>query len=1071
MADEASVITVICANLGCVEYDDLLQMAAVEDLENVIKNRDMFTVIQQNKSKKILATTNIRRCRARECQESCSDLHLCKFDLLGQCNTQRCKYGHSLESEHNSRLLREHNLQDLSKDQLRVLLLQNDNSLLPNVCVSYNKGSGEFGSCPDKEACIRLHVCEKYIRGLCDGSSECNRCHDFYEPHPMKTLQARGVASQLIGSLLLVYRNILTLKYHRNAQNKPGARSKENPKSSNRTRVPESLQGNAVNVICLSFIRGNCKYGDKCWRVHFGVPYKWEVEVDEVWVDLPDNEVTERNYCDPAKIHSVGSEPVCFDTMMQGVHRVRRLSTVSSVIEPSFSHTTKWIWYWEDEYNNWIEYGSIKKMHRLSSITCEELEQKYLQFLQDNTHDVLKFTAGKQFYELNFRDMKQRNEISSTERAIRRRPLFVSLFDVRTARTSRRGPTSSSHTGVPGFWDKTAIPESGFQRVLLNASHKDYIRVQEHFSKTMKDFRILTIERVQNKELWEDFQTKRERMKKANSHKKYCEAERLLFHGTNVRNVDAICRQNFDMRVSGANATVYGQGSYFARDAKYSHDYTDHYAERSMFACRVLVGQYTKGESHYRRPPARDAAGNLYDTCVNNVREPTIYVVFERSQVYPEFLIRYEKSRFPEDINIIQSNRTANVSKCSAIFDDALDVSQTTSVISTSSPQKANNIASGSTSTGETLASASIPTMRNPLSAALDAPVTPAKYVSSDSETDDTKSLNVVLAAAKSELPVHSQPTQGLTSLSRLPKESDQGFGTSVTNPVFSNSDNPLIAVKSSLTDNSLQSGIAKNQQETSLPVCISPSDGSLSGSLVSFYETHSSENASQRFDVFDDVCNVSQAASVISASSPHKAKITTSGSSSTGEEFLPSKPAQGLTSLSYAGLPRKSAQDLPTSVKIPVSSHSDNQLPSLTDRSVHSNLRPNPDLVTTQRSQRSQQDSPSAHREVVTNLSHPLLTIPSSTVRARTLSSDASPASSHSSKESKIPVMYKTNSSSADKLSLSDGSVPSSLVSFHEILPSAHSSTQTSPKSTSSQRASHQKISLETKKKNCVVQ
>lgn len=42
---------------------------------------------------------------------------------------------------------------------------------------------------------------------------------------------------------------------------------------------------------------------EKCWRVHFGLPYKWEVELDEVWIDLPDNEVIERDYCDPAKIH------------------------------------------------------------------------------------------------------------------------------------------------------------------------------------------------------------------------------------------------------------------------------------------------------------------------------------------------------------------------------------------------------------------------------------------------------------------------------------------------------------------------------------------------------------------------------------------------------------------------------------------------------------------------------------------------------------------------------------------------------------------------------------------------
>lgn len=44
-------------------------------------------------------------------------------------------------------------------------------------------------------------------------------------------------------------------------------------------------------------------------------------------------------------------------------------------------------------------------MHRLSSITNEDLERKYLHFLEDNSLDVVKFTAGKQCYELNFRGM------------------------------------------------------------------------------------------------------------------------------------------------------------------------------------------------------------------------------------------------------------------------------------------------------------------------------------------------------------------------------------------------------------------------------------------------------------------------------------------------------------------------------------------------------------------------------------------------------------------------------------------------------------------------------------------
>lgn len=89
MAEEVSiVIRVICDHLGCMDYDDLVQIIAGEDLEDVLNNnRNLFTVIQQNKAKKVLVTASVRRCRAPECQESCADVHLCKYDLLGQCNT------------------------------------------------------------------------------------------------------------------------------------------------------------------------------------------------------------------------------------------------------------------------------------------------------------------------------------------------------------------------------------------------------------------------------------------------------------------------------------------------------------------------------------------------------------------------------------------------------------------------------------------------------------------------------------------------------------------------------------------------------------------------------------------------------------------------------------------------------------------------------------------------------------------------------------------------------------------------------------------------------------------------
>lgn len=54
-----------------------------------------------------------------------------------------------------------------------------------------------------------------------------------------------------------------------------------------------------------------------------------------------------------------------------------------------------------------------------------------------------------------------------------------------------------------------------------------------------------------------------------------------------------------------------------------------------MFMCRVLVGSYTQGQSHYHLPPSRDGGNILYDSCVNDIHDPSIFVVFDKQQIYP----------------------------------------------------------------------------------------------------------------------------------------------------------------------------------------------------------------------------------------------------------------------------------------------------------------------------------------------------------------------------------------------------------------------------------------------------
>ena len=64
----------------------------------------------------------------------------------------------------------------------------------------------------------------------------------------------------------------------------------------------------------------------------------------------------------------------------------------------------------------------------------------------------------------------------------------------------------------------------------------------------------------------------------------------------------------------------------------------------SMFIAKVLVGRYTHGKTHYRKPPPIDPDqqfGRCYDTCVDNACDPKIFVVFDSAQSYPEYLIEY----------------------------------------------------------------------------------------------------------------------------------------------------------------------------------------------------------------------------------------------------------------------------------------------------------------------------------------------------------------------------------------------------------------------------------------------
>lgn len=127
-------------------------------------------------------------------------------------------------------------------------------------------------------------------------------------------------------------------------------------------------------------------------------------------------------------------------------------------------------------------------------------------------------------------------------------------------------------------------------------------------------------------------------------------SEMRLFHGTNPEVVEAICKHNFDWRVNGKNGTAYGQGSYFAVNSSKSDWYAKEDNKRSqfMFVAKVLAGSYTEGKPCYQRPPSKnpwDPESDLYDSCVDKMSSPSIFVIFQNDQLYPEYIIEYSTAR------------------------------------------------------------------------------------------------------------------------------------------------------------------------------------------------------------------------------------------------------------------------------------------------------------------------------------------------------------------------------------------------------------------------------------------
>lgn len=92
-------------------------------------------------------------------------------------------------------------------------------------------------------------------------------------------------------------------------------------------------------------------------------------------------------------------------------------------------------------------------------------------------------------------------------------------------------------------------------------------------------------------------------------------------------------------------AVVYGKGAYFARDFEYSaqsrYSTPDNTGTKHVFLSKVLTGRFQLGTTNMVEPETIPGTLLRYDSTVDDIKDPTIFVAYRDYQAYPEYLVSF----------------------------------------------------------------------------------------------------------------------------------------------------------------------------------------------------------------------------------------------------------------------------------------------------------------------------------------------------------------------------------------------------------------------------------------------
>ncbi|KAF3705142.1 Poly [ADP-ribose] polymerase 11 [Channa argus] len=290
---------------------------------------------------------------------------------------------------------------------------------------------------------------------------------------------------------------------------------------------------------------------------------------------------------------------------------------------------TPWWWYYLADCGHWHKFEDDPD----NPFTSDYIDKYY----RKNSKAVLSTSSSNGHSKIDFSAMLQTDLIPRRQRRIRRG------FNIERS--------CSCFTSAPVYWEHIDA-KCPYQLIPLNELTPEYRTVVGYVKdEGLLDRPFVSIRRIQNLDLWELYCRKKKQLMRIKGVQEI--QERRLFHGTDITNVDTICKYNFDVRLAGQHGHIFGKGVYFARHASAADKYSKSSSNsgdtlggvllkgtKVIFLARVMIGKPVVGQSRFQKPD-HGSSENSHDSCVDDINHPNIFIIFDSNQIYPEYLIEY----------------------------------------------------------------------------------------------------------------------------------------------------------------------------------------------------------------------------------------------------------------------------------------------------------------------------------------------------------------------------------------------------------------------------------------------